>query len=74
MQIIAQLQDLLKQAKTDRSHHYVAKCCRDAIAEIARLQADLASANFAAAGFKQKAEEYRKELADYKGMLHDKGP
>lgn len=36
--IIARLENLLKQATTERSHHYVATCCRDAIAEIKRLR------------------------------------
>lgn len=36
--ILDQLEDLLKQATTERSHYYVAKCCRDAIAEIKRLR------------------------------------
>ncbi len=36
--ILDSLEDLLKQATTERSHYYVAKCCRDAIAEIKRLR------------------------------------
>lgn len=36
--ILDRLRDLLKQATTERSHFYVAKCCRDAIAEIERLR------------------------------------
>lgn len=39
MDILEKLQDLLKQATTERSHYYVASCCRDAIAEIERLRA-----------------------------------
>lgn len=39
--VIAKLEDLLKQATTERSHYYVASCCREAIAEIKRLR-DLA--------------------------------
>lgn len=38
LDIIARLKDLLKQATTERSHYYVAKCCLDAIAEIERLR------------------------------------
>lgn len=38
MTIIEKLEDLLKQATTERSHYYVASCCREAIAEIKRLQ------------------------------------
>ena len=36
--IVAKLEDLLKQATTERSHYYVASCCREAIAEIERLR------------------------------------
>lgn len=36
--ILDQLRDLLKQATVERSHFYVAKCCKDAIAEIERLR------------------------------------
>lgn len=36
--ILDDLEDLLKQATTERSHYYVAKCCRAAIAEIRRLR------------------------------------
>ncbi len=35
--ILVRLRDLLKQATEERSHYYVASCCRDAIDEIARL-------------------------------------
>ena len=37
--ILEKLEDLLKQATTERSHYYVAGCCREAIAEIKRLRA-----------------------------------
>lgn len=56
MTIIEQLQDLHKQATTERSHYYVAKCVRDAITEITRLQHDLTDARFAAANWQTKAE------------------
>jgi hypothetical protein len=36
--ILDKLEGLLKQATTERSHHYVAACCREAIAENKRLQ------------------------------------
>jgi hypothetical protein len=36
--IIDRLRDLHKQATTERSHFYVARCCRDAIAEIESLR------------------------------------
>lgn len=36
--ILEDLRDLHKQATTERSHYYVAKCCERAIAEIARLR------------------------------------
>lgn len=36
--ILDDLEDLLKQATTERSHFYVAKCCREAIDEIKRLR------------------------------------
>ena len=39
--IIDKLKDLHKQATTERSHYYVASCCKEAIAEIERLRADL---------------------------------
>jgi hypothetical protein len=37
--LIAQLQDLLKQATTERSHYYVASCCNDAIAALEQMRA-----------------------------------
>lgn len=37
--IVARLEDLLLQATTERSHYYVASCCRDAIAEIKAMRA-----------------------------------
>jgi hypothetical protein len=36
--IVDDLKDLLKQATTERSHYYVAECCRRAIAEIESLR------------------------------------
>lgn len=36
--IIDKLIDLKKQATTERSHHYVASCVEEAIAEIKRLR------------------------------------
>ena len=36
--IIAKLQDLHKQATTERSHYYVASCCKEAIGEVERLR------------------------------------
>lgn len=36
--IIDRLKDLYKQATTERSHYYVAKCCEDAIKEIEALR------------------------------------
>lgn len=36
--MLAKLKDLHKQATTERSHYYVASCCKDAIAEIERLR------------------------------------
>ena len=39
--IVDKLKDLLKQATTERSHYYVASCCKEAIAEIERVRADL---------------------------------
>jgi hypothetical protein len=41
MDILAKLADLHKQATTDRSHFYVARCCQEAMAEIAVLRAKL---------------------------------
>lgn len=38
MDIVEKLQDLHKQATTERSHNYVAACVREAIAEIQRLR------------------------------------
>lgn len=38
--IIDQLRDLYKQATTERSHYYVAKCCEAAIQEIEQLRCD----------------------------------
>jgi hypothetical protein len=39
MDILQQLEDLHKQATTERSHYYVASCCKAAIAEIVLLRA-----------------------------------
>lgn len=39
MDILDRLRDLHKQATTENSHFYVAKCSEDAIAEIDRLRA-----------------------------------
>lgn len=36
--ILDKLEDLHKQATTERSHHYVASCVKEAIAEIKRLR------------------------------------
>jgi hypothetical protein len=36
--ILDRLADLHKQATVERSHYYVGKCVRDAIAEIQRLR------------------------------------
>lgn len=36
--ILDRLADLHKQATVERSHYYVGKCARDAIAEIQRLR------------------------------------
>lgn len=36
--ILERLRDLHKQATTERSHFYVAKCCEDAIEEIATMR------------------------------------
>jgi hypothetical protein len=38
MDILQQLEDLHKQATTERSHYYVASCCKAAIAEIVLLR------------------------------------
>jgi len=42
--ILDKLRDLHAQATTERSHYYVASCCREAISEIERLRADLLEA------------------------------
>lgn len=39
--ILDDLRDLHKQATTERSHYYVAKCCERSIAEIERLRVAL---------------------------------
>jgi hypothetical protein len=40
MEILEKLKDLLVQATTERSHHYVAGTVTEAIAEIERLRID----------------------------------
>lgn len=40
--ILEKLEDLHKQATTERSHYYVAKCCKEAIAEIVLLRTKVA--------------------------------
>lgn len=52
MNIIAKLEDLLKQATVDRSHFYVGSCCREAIAELKRRDEEIAS-------LRKDAERYR---------------
>lgn len=42
--ILDALRDLHKQATTERSHFYAAKCCNDAIEEITELRARIMSA------------------------------
>ena len=39
--VLDDLEDLLKQATTERSHFYVASCCRRAIEEIKRLRSEV---------------------------------
>jgi len=39
--LVARLKDLLKQATEERSHYYVATCCRDTITLIERQAAEL---------------------------------
>ena len=39
--ILDDLEDLLKQATTERSHFYVASCCHRAIEEIKRLHSEI---------------------------------
>jgi hypothetical protein len=39
--ILEKLRDLHKQATTERSHYYVAKCCDEAIEEIERQREQL---------------------------------
>lgn len=39
--IVSRLESLHRQATEERSHYYVGKCCRDAIAELARLRAEV---------------------------------
>ena len=38
MDIVEKLNDLHKQATTERSHYYVAACCNQAIGEITNLR------------------------------------
>jgi hypothetical protein len=45
MDILERLDDLHKQATTERSHYYVAKCVKDAIAEIVLLRTRIAVLN-----------------------------
>ncbi len=41
--ILEKLKDLHEQATNERSHHYVASCCREAIAEIVARREDNAA-------------------------------
>ena len=63
--ILYRLRDLHKQATTERSHFYVAKCCNDAIAEIERLHRALRGVMEAAESHDEDAchELARKALA-----------
>lgn len=62
--IVERLQDLLKQATTDRSHFYVAKQCKDAIVEITALRDEVAAL---------RAEIRRKALQDLVRIQHELG-
>lgn len=42
MELIEKMEDLLKQAQTERSHYYVASVLRDAIHEIWTLRLEIA--------------------------------
>jgi hypothetical protein len=59
--ILDDLRDLHKQATTERSHYYVAKCCERAIEEIEELRHALAwcggSADFGPGGIARKGWE-----------------
>ena len=41
MDILEKLAGLYKQATTERSHYYVAGCCKEAVEEIARLRIEV---------------------------------
>ncbi|MBW1812180.1 MAG: hypothetical protein JRJ39_00530 [Deltaproteobacteria bacterium] len=41
MDLIAKMEDLLKQTETEKSHYYVASTLREAIREILTLRAEL---------------------------------
>lgn len=42
LMMLVKLEDLHEQATTERSHYYVASCCREAIATIQTLLDELA--------------------------------
>ena len=48
--LLERLHDLHEQATTERSHYYVAACCRDAIVEIERLRRHLEKVSWMALG------------------------
>jgi hypothetical protein len=58
--ILDDLRDLHKQATTERSHYYTARCVLRAIDEIERLRADVAATIRIAAAIKIASQEKRK--------------
>jgi predicted DNA-binding protein len=58
--ILDDLRDLHKQATTERSHYYVAKCCERAIAEIEDLRQQVRATIRVAAAIKIGAHEKRR--------------
>jgi len=59
--ILDKLRDLHKQATTERSHYYVASCCREAIGEIEALRAGLKEAQRIAKQWREVVAENLKK-------------
>lgn len=68
MTTIKKLEDLITQATTERSHHYVAATCRQAIEEIKTLMLGFAGLAELAANEIQRLKLQIEQLSEYKAM------
>lgn len=60
MDIVEKLVDLHKQATTERSHYYVASCCREAINEIIKLREKIRALEDLSASWREVARDAKR--------------